>query len=129
MVLDASGAIEFILNTVAGKRLAARLADERVVVHVPHLIDLEVVQVLRRYVRDGTLNETMAMAALDRWRDLDAERYAHEPFLDRIWRLRDNLTAYDAVYVALAEALSTVLVTGDRKLARAPGVQAAIELA
>ena len=129
MVLDASRAIEFVLNTVVGKRLAARLADQPVVVHVPHLIDLEVVQVLRRYVRDGTLSETMAMTALDRWRDLDAERYAHEPFLDRIWRLRDNLTAYDAVYVALAEALSTVLVTGDRKLARAPGVQAAIELA
>ena len=129
MVLDASGAIELVLNTAAGKRLAGRLADETVVVHVPHLIDLEVAQVLRRYVRDGTLTEPEARAALDRWRDLDVERYAHEPFLDRIWRLRDNLTAYDAAYVALAEALSMVLVTGDRKLARAPGLRAVIELA
>ena len=129
MVLDASGAVEFVLNTAAGKRLAARLADEFAVVHVPHLIDLEIAQVLRRYVRDGTLTEPMAMTALDRWRELDAERYAHEPFLDRIWHLRDNLTAYDAVYVALAEALSMVLVTGDRKLAGAPGLHAVIELA
>ena len=129
MVLDASGAIEFVLNTAAGKRLAGRLADETVVVHVPHLIDLEIAQVLRRYVRDGTLTEPKARAALDRWRDLDAERYAHQPFLDRTWRLRDNLTAYDAVYVALAEALSMVLVTGDRRLARAPGLRAVIELA
>ena len=129
MVLDASGAVELVLNTAAGRRLAARLADQRVVVHVPHLIDLEIAQVLRRYVRNGTLTEAMAMTALDRWRDLGAERYAHEPFLDRIWRLRDNLTAYDAVYVALAEALSTVLVTGDRRLARAPGLHAVIELA
>ena len=129
MVLDASGAIELMLNTAAGKRLAGRLANGTTVVHVPHLIDLEIAQVLRRYVRDGTLTEPMATAALGRWRGLDAERYTHEPFLDRIWRLRDNLTAYDAVYVALAEALSMVLVTGDRKLARAPGVKAVIELA
>ena len=128
MVLDASGAIEFVLNTAAGKRLAARLADESAVVHVPHLIDLEVSHVLRRYVLRGTLTESMGSLALGRWRSLDVERYPHEPFLDRVWRLRDSLTAYDAVYVALAEALSTVLVTGDRRLVRSPGVDAAIEL-
>ena len=128
MVLDASGAVEFLLNTAAGKRLAARLADESVVVHVPHLIDMEVAQVLRRYVRHGTFHERMGALALDRWRNLDVERYSHEPFLDRIWQLRDNVTAYDAVYIALAETLSTVLVTGDRKLVGVPGVRVAIEL-
>ena len=128
MVLDASGAVEFVLNTAAGKRLAARLADESEVVHVPHLIDLEIAQVLRRYVHIGTLTERAGTLALDRWRDLDAERYSHEPFLARIWELRDNLTAYDAVYVALAEALSTVLVTGDRKLVGSPRIRATIEL-
>ena len=128
MVLDASGAVEFLLNTSSGKRLAARLVDETEVVHVPHLIDLEIAQVLRRYTRHGTLNARMGMLALDRWRSLDVQRYAHEPFLDRIWELRNNVTVYDAVYVALAEALSTVLFTGDRKLAGTPGVNVAIEL-
>ncbi|MDE0040013.1 MAG: hypothetical protein OXU77_21020 [Gammaproteobacteria bacterium] len=66
--------------------------------------------------------------ALDHWRDFDADRYPHEPFLARIWQLRANVSAYDAVYVALAETLSTVLVTGDRGLAGAPGVRTRIEL-
>lgn len=128
MVLDASGAIEFLLNTAAGKRLGARLADETVVVHVPHLIDLEIAQVLRRYARHGALSARTGVLALDRWRSLDVQRYSHEPFLDRIWQLRDNVTAYDAVYVALAQALPAVLFTGDRKLAGTPGVNVAIEL-
>ena len=128
MVLDASGAVEFLLNTTAGKRLAARLADEAEVVHVPHLIDLEIAQVLRRYSRHGTLDARTGALALDHWRGLDVQRYSHEPFLDRIWQLRHNVTAYDAIYLALAEALSTVLLTGDRKLVGMPGVQAIVEL-
>ena len=128
MVLDASGAIELLLNTAAGKRLSARLADESEAVHVPHLIDMEIAQVLRRYVRHGMLPERTGALALERWRSLDVERYSHEPFLGRVWQLRDNLTAYDAVYIALAEALSTVLVTGDRKLVGALRVGVAIEL-
>ena len=128
MVLDASGAIELLLNTAPGKRLAARLADEAEVVHAPHLIDVEIAQVLRRYVLRGTLNERQGAMAIHRWRSFDVERYPHEPFLDRVWQLRANFSAHDAVYLALAEALSTVLVTGDRKLAGAPGAGAAIEL-
>lgn len=128
MVLDASGAVELLLNTEAGKRLAARLADDAKVVHVPHLIDLEIAQVLRRYVRHGTLNARSGALSLERWRSLDVQRYSHEPLLDRIWQLRANVTAYDAVYVALAETLRTVLFTGDRRLADMPGVNAAIEL-
>ena len=128
MVLDASGAVELLLNTTRGKRLAERLTDEAEVVHVPHLIDVEISQVLRRYVLRGALNERRGATALHRWRSFDVERYPHEPFLDRVWQLRANFSAYDAVYVALAEALSTVLVTGDRKLAGAPGANAPIEL-
>ena len=128
MVLDASGAVEFLLNTKAGKRLAARLADDAEVIHVPHLIDLEIAQVLRRYVAHGTLSERAGALALDRWRSLDVQRHSHEPFLDRIWQLRDSVTACDAGYVALAEAVSTVLLTGDRRLVGAPGVGAAIEV-
>ena len=128
MVLDASGAVEFLLNTAAGKRLAARLADDAVVVHVPHLIDLEIAQVLRRYARHGTLSPRTGALCLERWRNLDVQRYPHEPLLDRIWQLRDNVSAYDAVYVALAEALRTVLLTGDRKLAGAPDVSVNIEM-
>ncbi|MDE0193314.1 MAG: type II toxin-antitoxin system VapC family toxin [Gammaproteobacteria bacterium] len=128
MVLDASGAVEFLLNTDSGGRLAARLMDDSEAVSVPHLIDLEIAQALRRYVSRGALSVERGSLALDHWRDFDVDRYPHEPFLARIWELRANVSAYDAVYVALAETLSTVLVTGDRRLAGAPGVKARIEL-
>ncbi len=128
MVLDASGAIEFLLNSVPGKRLAERLSDDREEVSVPHLIDLEIAQVLRRYVSRGQFGAERGALALSHWRSLQVQRYPHEPFLDRIWMLRDNFSAYDAVYVALAETLSTDLVTGDRRLAGAPGTVARIEL-
>ena len=127
MVLDASAAVELLLNTASGGRLAARLADEMDIVHTPHLIDLEIAQVLRRYALSGVIDEETAAVALRRWRDFDVERYPHEPLLDRVWQLRANVSAYDAVYVALAEALSDVLVTGDRRLARAPGLAVGIE--
>ena len=128
MVLDASAAVELLLNTASGGRLRARLADEADIVHVPHLVDLEIAQVLRRYAMSGGIDEGTAAAALRRWRDFDVERYPHEPLLDRVWQLRANVSAYDAVYVALAEALSDVLVTGDLRLARAPGLAVGIEV-
>ena len=128
MVLDASGAIELLLHTDPGARLAAMLEDEAEVIHAPHLIDLEIAHVLRRYSLGGMLEEETAANALRRWRELDVERYPHEPLLDRIWQLRANVSAYDAVYVALAETLSDVLVTGDRRLARVPGLGIAVEV-
>ncbi len=128
MVLDASGAVEFLLNTAAGRRLGARLVKAAEIVHAPHLIDVEIAHVLRRYVLDGAVDEPRAVRALDHWRELSVERYPHEPFLDRIWRLRNNVTAYDAVYVALAEALGETLVTGDRRLAGCPGLNVRVEL-
>ena len=128
MVLDASGAMEFLLNTDRGRRVGARLANGAELVHAPHLIDVEIAHVLRRYVLDGTFDERRAARALHHWRQLDVERYPHEPFLDRVWSLRNSVTAYDAIYVALAETLGELLVTGDRRLAGSPGLNVRVEL-
>ena len=77
----------------------------------------------------GLLSAARCERALSQWRELDVERYSHELFLDRMWQLRHNASAYDATYVALTEALATVLVTGDGHLLRAPGLAIRIELA
>lgn len=128
-VLDASGAVELVLNTAAGKRIANRMDNPAVTIHAPHLIDVEVAHVLRRYTLRGLLSAARCERALNQWRGLDVERYSHESFLDRMWQLRHNVSAYDAAYVALTEALATVLVTGDGRLLRAPGLAIHIELA
>jgi predicted nucleic acid-binding protein len=129
IVLDASALVELLLGTEQGRLIAGRIADTTLGLHVPHLADLEVAQTLRRYVREGELDVVTALSTLEDLRSLDLERHAHEPLLDRIWDLRRNLTAYDAVYVALAEVLNTTVLTCDRKLARAPGMRGRVELA
>jgi predicted nucleic acid-binding protein len=121
MVLDASAVLELLLGTQAGRSVATRIEDPAISLHAPHLLDVEVMQALRRYVRERELTPKDAVAAIEDLRALDIERHAHEPLLDRVWKLRNNLTAYDAVYVALAEALETSVLTCDAKLARAPG--------
>ena len=128
MVLDTSAALELLLDTIPGREVAKRLEDESAVIHVPHLIDVEIAQVLRRYSVRRVFSAERAALALNHWRDLDIERHPHEPFLGRVWQLRNNFSAYDAVYVALAEVLSTTLITADQKLARAPGSNATVEL-
>ena len=128
IVLDASALVELVLGTASGRGIAARVADPAVSLHAPHLADVEVAQALRRYTRDGELDALDARAALDDFRALDLQRHAHEPLLDRVWALRENLSAYDAVYVALAEALDAVLLTCDGRLARAPSFAARVEL-
>ncbi len=128
IVLDASALVELLLGTEQGHSIGTRIADPTLGLHVPHLADIEVVQTLRRYVRESELDSAAAVSALDDLRSLDLERHAHEPLLERVWALRRNLTAYDAVYVALAEALDTILLTCDRKLARAPGMARRVEL-
>jgi predicted nucleic acid-binding protein len=128
IVLDASALVELLLNTPSGRAIAARIADPAVGLHIPHLADLEVAQALRRYEKDGEVDGDAAADALEDLRALDLQRHAHEPFLGRVRALRHNLTAYDAVYVALAEVLDTVLLTCDGRLARAPGLSRRVEL-
>ena len=128
IVLDASAIVELLLGTDRGRAIGARIADPALSLHVPHLADVEVAQAFRRYVKEGEIAAVEASTALDEMHSLDLERHAHEPLLDRVWALRENLTAYDAVYVALAEVLDTKLLTCDVRLARAPGVSNRVDL-
>lgn len=121
IVLDASALIELLLHTEAGVLVADRILDPTVRLHTPHLADVEVAQALRRYVRSGEIEAEVATQALAQLRALDLERHPHIPLLERIWELRDNITAYDATYVALAERLEATLLTCDGRLSRAPG--------
>lgn len=109
-----------------GDHARARLRGDRLA--LPELADLEVTSVLRRQLRAGTLDARRAGLALDDLAALPARRAPHLPLLPRCWELRDNLTIYDATYVALAEALHATLLTGDRRLARAPGPRCPIEI-
>ena len=128
IVLDASAAIEWLLQTPTGLRVARRISSRRHTLHAPHLLDVEVTQALRSYVAGGAMAASRAEEALQDLTDLRIRRYPHVLFLRRIWELRDHLTAYDAVYVALAEALDATLVTCDGKLALAPGPFARVEV-
>lgn len=109
-----------------GDQARARLRGEQLT--VPELADLEVASVLRRQMKAGTLDARRARLAVDDLVALPARRAPHRPLLPRCWELRNNLTIYDAAYVALAEAMSVTLLTGDQKLARAPGPQCPIEI-
>lgn len=128
IVLDASAAIEMLLSSPAGIRLAARLESSEGGIHAPHLIDLEIGQTLRKYVISRVVDERVGTNALDQWLSLDIERYPHHLLLGRVWQLRANVSAYDAVYIALAEALGTTLLTADDRLSRVPGLQAVVDL-
>ena len=128
IVLDASAVVELLLDTAVGRRVAILIEDAAIGLHAPHLLDVEVVSVLRRFVSDGSLDDEEAQAAIGDLMALDLQRHAHEALLERAWALRDNVTAYDAVYVALAEALDATLLTCDSRLARAPGTKLRVEL-
>ncbi|MEO6486974.1 MAG: type II toxin-antitoxin system VapC family toxin [Thermoanaerobaculia bacterium] len=128
IVVDSSAVIDLILIGRTS-RFADRLLDARESLHAPHLIDLEVAQVLRRLVRVGAFTVDRAGRALDYFLNLPISRHPHSHLLPRIWQLRNNLTAYDAAYVSLAEALHAPLLTLDARLARARGHTAVVELA
>lgn len=128
IVLDASAAVELVLQTPGAEGVAARALDPAERIHAPHLIDLEVAQVLRRLVLAKELTPARAGLALCDFFDLGIERHPHRPFISRIWSLRTSLSAYDAAYVAVAEALAAPLLTCDEKLARSHGHSAEIEL-
>lgn len=121
IVVDASAALSALLNA-GPARLALR--DEQL--HVPHLIDSEVVSGLRRQVIAGELEAEVAWTLLNTWRQLGMTRYPTYPLMDRIWALRDNVTTYDASYVALAERLECALLTADGRIGRAAGIRCSV---
>lgn len=128
IVLDASAAIELVLNTGAGQQINDRIGREPDTIQAPHLIDVELIHVIRRFVMRDVIDVARGEMAIRLWRLLDVQRHDHEPFMPRIWQLRNNLSAYDAMYVALADALSAPLITADRRLAAAPGTGIRVEV-
>jgi predicted nucleic acid-binding protein len=127
IVVDASVVATALADDgVDGDRMRTRLAGQDL--FAPELVDLEVVSVWRRAARVGGLEPRRAEQALTDLGELELVRAPHGPLVSRIWELRENLTPYDAAYVALAEALESPLVTADRRLSKAPGVECQIEL-
>ncbi len=129
IVVDASALLEALLRTPAAKAVEKWLFDPEQTLHAPHLLDVEVAQVIRRYAANGEIDKDRGRAAVADLADFPLHRYPHDFLLPHVWDLRNNLTAYDAVYVALAEALDAPLLTRDRRLAAAAGHHARIELA
>jgi len=119
IVLDASAAIDWLLQTTAGRRIENRIYSRGESLHAPHLLDLEVAQVLRRLVRETAVTAQRADQAIQDLLSLRVARYPHFVFLPQIWQLRNNLSAYDAAYVALTEKLGATLITRDARLASA----------
>ncbi len=128
IVLDASAAVEWLLQTPAGRRIESRIYSRTDTLHAPDLLDLEVTQVFRRLARQGSLPATRLDEALQDFLDLRLNRYPHNLLLSQIWQLRHNFSAYDAAYLVLAESLAAPLITCDSNLASAGAQIASIEL-
>lgn len=128
IVVDASAVLEALLRTPAAASVERRMFEPAQTLHAPHLLDVEVAQVVRRYAGNGEINAERGRMALADLADLPLHRYPHDFLLHRVWDLRNNFTAYDAMYVALAEALDAPLLTRDKRLAASPGHHARIEL-
>jgi len=128
IVLDASAVIEWLLQTPAGCRVDRRIFSRPIALHAPHLLDLEVAQVLRRYVRDKVMTAQRGWEALEDLSGLPLNRYPHDFLIPRVWQLRANMTAYDAAYVALSELLDAPLLTCDSGIASASGHHATVEV-
>jgi predicted nucleic acid-binding protein len=128
IVVDASALLEALLRMPAAEAVEERLFEPRQTLHAPHLLDVEVAQVVRGYAATGDIDPERGRAALADLADLPLHRYPHDFLLPRVWDLRNNLTAYDAVYIALAEALDAPLLTRDRRIAAAAGHHARVEL-
>lgn len=127
MVLDASVVVEWLLRLPRADAVEERLRADTSW-HAPHLLGVEVTQVVRRGVLRGDMSAARGREALEALIDLDVTRYPHEPLLGLAWELRENITAYDAVYVALAMALECPLLTLDARLAAATPAGARVDL-
>jgi predicted nucleic acid-binding protein len=127
-VVDASTLIEVLLRTPLGDRCTERLLRRDDALFAPHLLDVEVMQVLRRYAQRGEIRNSRGREALQDLADFPVTRCSHEPLLERIWGLRHSLSAYDAAYIALAEALDAPLVTCDARIAHAHGHSVNVEI-
>jgi predicted nucleic acid-binding protein len=128
IVVDASAVLEVLLRTPVAPAIERRLFGAGEGLHAPHLIDIEVAHVLRRCAAGGDMGAERGREALEDLADLSLHRYSHDVLLPRVWELRANLTAYDAAYVALAEALGAPLITRDRRLGGAVGHRATVEV-
>jgi predicted nucleic acid-binding protein len=128
IVIDASALLDALLPTRAVALVEKRIFDPEETIHAPDLLDLEITQVLRRYERTRQASAERCRAAFQDLIELPLIRHPHDILLPRIWELRDCVTAYDAAYVALAEALDAPLLTRDEHLAGARGHHARIEL-
>lgn len=128
IVLDASAAVELLLRTETGLRVARRVSARGQGLHAPELLDAEVLQVLRRFERQGTLSPPRAAEAVADLLALDVRRHPHGPLARRAWEMRGAVTAYDALYLALAEGLRSPLLTTDARLAKGAGEFARVEL-
>jgi predicted nucleic acid-binding protein len=128
IVVDASALIEVLLRTLASTAVESHLFAPGQTLHAPHLLDIEVAQVIRKYAARREIDAERGRVALDDLGALRMQRYPHDFLLPRVWSLRNNVTAYDAVYIALAEALDAVLLTRDHRLAVAAGYLARVQL-
>lgn len=129
IVLDASAVVAGRVGPGSGaERIRGKVESPGESLHVPHVMDLEVLHALRRQTLLGTLSRERGAEAIEDLKNIAFVRYPHASLVDRVWELKENLTAYDAAYVALAEALDAPLVTMDARLAQAPGIRAAVEV-
>lgn len=127
-VIDASALLEVLLRTPPGIALEPRLFGTLQPLHSPHLLDVEIAQVIRRFAMAREIEGERAQAVLEDFMDFPIWRHPHGFLLPRVWALRNNFTAYDAVYVALAEVLEATLLTHDRRLAAAARQHVSVEL-
>ena len=128
IVIDASVLYEAIIETPYSAAIVDRIFSDDETLHAPHLVDLEIVNTLRRYVLKGELSERSASQAMEDFASIPLKRHTHTGLIPRIWQLRNNLTAYDAAYIALAEMLNVPLITRDTAFASSTGHNVHVEL-